>query len=803
MDFAEADFNGDGNLDAIMADYSANYFTLYMGNGNGAFTRSTLPAPSGIIGMDAADFNNDGKMDFVAASAAGKGAYIYLGNGDGTFLTPIQLSYGLSTYVSAGDFNKDGYADLIFGTNFYPGKGDGTFDTTKVVPLGFSNVYAMAEADINGDGNLDLLYTDVTYNRYTAIYTSSLFYRPGNGDGRFGAANTVFTGSKLQLYGVAATQAPSLSSSEIQFNEGEVIQFTATSQDPGLLDTLTFQWNWGDSTSSSISVPGDSTFTRTVNTSHAYGHGGDYTASLTVTDKDGGISNIATVLINILNVAPTVEAGNDVTVDEGQLVTLLGSHTDPGKHLGETYTFAWEVIDSNNTVVASSTSSDLQFVPADNGVYTAIFTVTDDEGASAGDSALITANNVAPIVDAGADQTVDEGSPVTFRGAFTDPGADSWIGTADYGDGTGVQPLTLNPDKTFNLVHSYLDSGSYMVTVSVQDNDAAVGSDSLTVTVNNVAPTATIDQNNPVDEGSPVTVSLVNPSDPSTVDTAAGFHYSFALTPATLASTYADAGTDTSKSFIFDDNATYSVYARICDKDGGYTDYQTSVMVNNVAPVVNAGSDATIDEGGVFAGTGSFIDPGADTWTATVDYGDGTGLQPLALNPDKTFGLGHLYADNGIYTVTVGVTDDDGGVGSDLAVVTVNNVAPQLQNVAVTSSINENGIATLTGIVIDPGILDTFILDVNWGDLLSPNNVETYTFAASALGSQPFTLTHKYLDDNPSGTASDTYAIGLTITDDDRGTASSSAAVTVNNVAPVITNLTNSAQNVGDARGGS
>ena len=71
-----------------------------------------------------------------------------------------------------------------------------------------------------------------------------------------------------------------------------------------------------------------------------------------------------------------------------------------------------------------------------------------------------------------------------------------------------------------------------------------------------------------------------------------------------------------------------------------------------------------------------------DTWTATVDYRDGSGSQVLALNPDGSFSLSHTYADNlagdASYTVTVTVTDDDGGVGSDTVAATVLNVAPMV-----------------------------------------------------------------------------------------------------------------------------
>lgn len=50
---------------------------------------------------------------------------------------------------------------------------------------------------------------------------------------------------------------------------------------------------------------------------------------------------------------------------------------------------------------------------------------------------------------------------------------------------------------------------------------------------------------------------------------------------------------------------------------------------------------------------------------------------------------------------------------------TVDNVPPQLANVAATSPINENASTTLSGEVDDPGTLDTFTLDLDWGDPLS------------------------------------------------------------------------------------
>src|SRR5690606_13623620 len=82
------------------------------------------------------------------------------------------------------------------------------------------------------------------------------------------------------------------------------------------------------------------------------------------------------------------------------------------------------------------------------------------------------------------------------------------------------------------------------------------------------------------------------------------------------------------------------------------------VTVLNVAPqVAITGGQAELAEGDQFTAAGAFIDPGADSWTATVDYGDGTGVNPLSLNPDKTFALNHTYLDNGNFTITVRVFD--------------------------------------------------------------------------------------------------------------------------------------------------
>ena len=112
---------------------------------------------------------------------------------------------------------------------------------------------------------------------------------------------------------------------------------------------------------------------------------------------------------------------------------------------------------------------------------------------------------------------------------------------------------------------------------------------------------------------------------------------------------------------------------RMDDEDGFPMNPQPlsgAVNILNVAPVVDAGPDATILKRDNFVGPGSFIDPWADAWSATVNYGDGSGVQPLTLS-GNAFGLSHVYSDAGSYTVTVTVTDGSVAVGSDTVQVQV------------------------------------------------------------------------------------------------------------------------------------
>jgi hypothetical protein len=105
---------------------------------------------------------------------------------------------------------------------------------------------------------------------------------------------------------------------------------------------------------------------------------------------------------------------------------------------------------------------------------------------------------------------------------------------------------------------------------------------------------------------------------------------------------------------------------------GSWSSIRSFTTAPDVAPVVKHLAAASILKDTSYTFTGAFADPDAgDTWTATVNYGDGSGKHTLSLNSAKHFTLSHGYAADGSFTVTVVVTDNSGESGTAKTTVTV------------------------------------------------------------------------------------------------------------------------------------
>ena len=302
---------------------------------------------------------------------------------------------------------------------------------------------------------------------------------------------------------------------------------------------------------------------------------GDNPVTVRVADGEGGFATQSFQVVVIDdNVAPVITSTPGVAATEGQPYAYDVEAIDDN---GDTLTYSLDVAPAGMTIDSASALSTGPRMPGRLATTRSRFgSMTAPAVLRHRVSRSVSLRQIPPpAVDAGPDANLNEGQTFVAGGSFVDPDTDNWTATVDYGDGSGLQPLALNPDNTFTLNNTYDDNGTFVVTVTVDDGVGGSGNDTVTVTV------------------------------------------------------------------------------------------------QNVDPIVDAGPDANVIEGGTFASAGSFVDPGADSWVATVNYGDGGGDEPLALNPDNTFALGNTYPNIGTFTVTVTVTDDDGGVGSDTATVTV------------------------------------------------------------------------------------------------------------------------------------
>src|SRR5262249_8511844 len=147
----------------------------------------------------------------------------------------------------------------------------------------------------------------------------------------------------------------------------------------------------------------------------------------------------------------------------------------------------------------------------------------------------------------------------------------AWTVTKDgnaFASGTSAN-LTFTPD----------DNGTYVVTLTATDKDGGVSAPaSTTITADNVAPRRTINRA-PAHSSPGVLVSMTSTvTDPTTVDTAAGFKDAWNVTKNGAAF---GSGTSANFSFTPDTSATYVVTLTATDKDGGVGTTQQSILVDN------------------------------------------------------------------------------------------------------------------------------------------------------------------------------------------------------------------------------
>jgi hypothetical protein len=186
---ALADVNGDGCLDALVAD-AIGFVWVALGDCGGSFgPLAYVPMGDSNDALIVTDMNGDGYPDIVTTTypaldgdflgdVAGNMLCVAFGNGQGGF-APGQdyVGTGMSYSLAIADFNGDGHPDVVSASpdtdtaTVYLNNGSGGFGFPQGEWIGLAGVGVVNSpvsgasfADVNGDGSPDIVLQDEGYN---------------------------------------------------------------------------------------------------------------------------------------------------------------------------------------------------------------------------------------------------------------------------------------------------------------------------------------------------------------------------------------------------------------------------------------------------------------------------------------------------------------------------------------------------------------------------------------------------------------------------------------------------------------
>ena len=542
-------------------------------------------------------------------------------------------------------------------------------------------------------------------------------------------------------------------------NEGSPIPLFATASDPDH-DPLSYHWAAtpaaGVDPGASCSFSDPSALAPTVTCNDD----GNWSLTLTVSDNVN-IDVVATTTLAVANVAPTATLA--VTPGTIPLHATASAHTtigDAGSNDTQTCSISW-----GDGIVTPGCDQSHTYDFA--GLQNVVVTVTDDDGGSTTASATLLVN--APPVVSVSNASGNEGSAVPLSATATDVNGDPlsyhWSATAGSGVDAGAACAFGNANALATTI-TCTDDGTWTITLTVSDNVNIDVVATGTLTVSNVAPTATL----AVTPGAiplhgsvsaHATVADVGSNDTQTCTIAWGDG-----TPAT---------TGCDGSHTYDVVGPKTVTVTVTDDDGGSTTATAAVLVNTPPTVTVANAAGT--EGSAIALSATATDPNStDTltyaWTAaplgTVDAG-----AICAFSNPAALGSSITCTDDGVWTVTLTVSDGVNTAVASTGTVTVANAAPTLTVSGPTAGASSRNV-TFNGIVTDPGSNDTQTCLINWGD----GTTSTISVAGGFCNA-----THSYAASLSGAT------IDASATDDDGGASAHVTRVLTFNRAPVCTNV--------------
>ncbi len=389
-------------------------------------------------------------------------------------------------------------------------------------------------------------------------------------------------------------------------------------------------------------------------------------------------------------------------------------------------------------------------------------TVTDDDGGSVSDTTTVNVSNVNPAVSiVGAPSSSPEGAELHLTAGIVDVGSHDthtclWSVTKNgepYASGSGIS-FNFTPD----------DDATYVVNLSVNDDDGGIATASAIISVTNVHPSVVLEGQGEIDESSTYSLTVHDAAD---IGADHVFQYVVFWGDGTSDS-YTTTGV---KTHFYGDSAavTGPISVTLLDEDGSHPNAGVLARtVKNVAPTATLLNGGAVNEGqtGLVLVTAQNDVSAADRaagYTYGYDFNnDGDFLDEgeiaSTLLASATVPAGYLDNDPE-KTVRVEIRDKDGAARSYTTTITVLNVAPTIEAGADASTFT-GSCFTRAGTIADPGN-DDWTVTANFGDsaVYEPVDVSGHNFNLSHTFDTPGTYSVTVRVSDGGGVVTDNFQV--------------------------------------------